>query len=88
MNLGKATFYDVDSAGQLGHSGESLQITMDGRQAGRLLKDIGVDVLVPMHFESWDHFKQQKEDLSEKFESEGILEKVLWLELRKKVKIY
>ncbi|KAJ4338360.1 hypothetical protein N0V95_008077 [Ascochyta clinopodiicola] len=80
MNLGKATFYDVDSEGQLGQPGDSLQITMDGCQAARLFRDIKADLLVPMHFESWDHFTQHKKELAKDFEDEGVLSKVRWLE--------
>jgi L-ascorbate metabolism protein UlaG (beta-lactamase superfamily) len=87
MNLGKATFYEVDSEGQPGQPGDFLQITMDGRQAAHLFRDIKAGVLVPMHFESWDHFTQHKEELSKEFEDEGILSKVRWLEPGKAVVI-
>ena len=87
MNLGKATFYEIDSEGQPGQPGDSLQITMDGRQAAHLFRDIKADVLVPMHFESWDHFTQHKKELSKEFEDEGILSKVRWLEPGKAVVI-
>ncbi|KAH6616295.1 beta-lactamase superfamily domain-containing protein [Boeremia exigua] len=79
MNCGQATFLDTDSEGLPDHEGESLQITMGGTQAVRLFKDIGADVLVPMHFESWDHFKQGKEGLAREFEEEGVLGSVRWL---------
>lgn len=65
MNLGKATF-------------EGLQITMCGRQASKLFRDIKADVLVPMHHESWDHFKQQEAELAREFREEGVLDKVRW----------
>lgn len=65
MNLGKATFDD-------------LQITMCGRQASRLFRDIKADVLVPMHHESWDHFKQQETELAGEFREEGVLDSVRW----------
>ena len=57
-----------------------LQITMDGAQAARLYREIGADVLVPMHFESWGHFAEQREALAASLEREGISDKVLWLE--------
>jgi L-ascorbate metabolism protein UlaG (beta-lactamase superfamily) len=85
MNLGKATFHEVDSEGQPGQPGDSLQITMDGRQAAHLFRDIKADMLVPMHFESWDHFTQHKKELANEFEDEGILAKVRWLEPGKAV---
>jgi L-ascorbate metabolism protein UlaG (beta-lactamase superfamily) len=52
---------------------------MDGRQAARLFRDIKADVLVPMHYESWDHFTQHEEELKTEFEEEGILSNVRWL---------
>ncbi|KAK8135556.1 Zn-dependent hydrolases of the beta-lactamase fold [Apiospora sp. TS-2023a] len=64
-----------------GKAGEPLLITMDGRQAARLFREIGADVLVPMHFESWDHFTEGRDELAAAFESEGVLEQVVWLEL-------
>ncbi|KAM0426337.1 hypothetical protein ACHAPT_008378 [Fusarium lateritium] len=61
-------------------SGEPLQITMGGEQASRLFREIGADVLVPMHYESWGHFTENGEKLAEVFEKEGILGKVSWLD--------
>lgn len=87
MNLGKATFYEVNSEGIHGYPGESLQITMDGRQAARLFRDIKADLLVPMHYESWDHFTQHGDELSKEFEDEGISSKVRWLKPGKAVQI-
>ncbi|RYP59107.1 hypothetical protein DL769_008681 [Monosporascus sp. CRB-8-3] len=87
MNLGKASFEGVTSEGQPGQPDDVLQITMDGRQAARLFRDIEADVLVPMHYESWDHFTQHEEELSKEFEEEGILEKVRWLTPGKVVEI-
>lgn len=79
MNLGKATFEGFTSEGQPGGPGDSFQITMDGRQAARLFRDIKADVLVPMHYESWDHFTQHEEELKKEFEEEGIMSSVRWL---------
>ncbi|KAH8200993.1 hypothetical protein TruAng_004852 [Truncatella angustata] len=87
MNLGKATFYEVTSEGLPGQPGDVLQITMDGRQAARLFQDIKAGVLVPMHYEAWDHFKQHEEELSQEFKEEGVLSKVRWLKPGKPVQI-
>lgn len=57
-----------------------LKITMDGVEAARLFKEIGADVLVPMHFESWMHFTEGREALVAAFEKEGVMDKVFWLE--------
>ncbi|KAH8742308.1 hypothetical protein F5883DRAFT_366246, partial [Diaporthe sp. PMI_573] len=49
MNLGRA---------KIPFPEEKLQITMDGAQAAKLFREIGAEVLIPMHFESWGHFTQ------------------------------
>jgi L-ascorbate metabolism protein UlaG (beta-lactamase superfamily) len=69
FNLGNATFEFPTGP---------IQITMDGKQAVRLARDIGADVMVPIHFESWDHFKESGEELLEVFTQEGFLDKVCW----------
>ncbi|OLN86145.1 hypothetical protein CCHL11_05310 [Colletotrichum chlorophyti] len=56
-----------------------LQITLDGKQAARLFRDIGADILVPMHYESWGHFTENGDQLRKAFEEEGIAESVCWL---------
>lgn len=65
-----------------------LMITMDGEQAIRLFKDIGADLLIPMHFEGWGHFTQGSEELRKIFEKGGIADKVRWLEPGVATKIY
>lgn len=50
---------------------------MDGAQGNRLLKEIGADVLMPMHYESWwAHFKQGGDGLRKDFEDAGIADEV------------
>ncbi|KAH8800368.1 beta-lactamase superfamily domain-containing protein [Xylogone sp. PMI_703] len=56
-----------------------LQITMDGKQGARLFRELQADVLVPMHFESWGHFKQSVGELKSVFEEEKISTEVCWL---------
>ncbi|KAF4964022.1 hypothetical protein FSARC_8020 [Fusarium sarcochroum] len=87
MNLGKASFPGINSEGQPGHPDEVLQITMDGRQAAHLFRDIKADLLVPMHYESWDHFTQHEDELKKEFEEEGVLSKVRWLKPGRAVEI-
>ncbi|KFY70086.1 hypothetical protein V499_09468 [Pseudogymnoascus sp. VKM F-103] len=55
-----------------------IQITMDGKQAVQLVRDIGADVMVPMHFEEWGHFTEHGEDLVKVFEEAGIMDRVCW----------
>ncbi|OHW91893.1 zn-dependent hydrolase [Colletotrichum incanum] len=56
-----------------------LRITMDGNQAARLFREIGPDVLVPIHYESWLHFTENRAQFKAVFEVEGISHKVCWL---------
>ncbi|KAK0218146.1 beta-lactamase superfamily domain-containing protein [Armillaria fumosa] len=70
LNLGAAT---------VPLPGGPLQITMDGKQGARLFREIKADILVPMHYESWGHFKQNGKALAKDFEEEGILDQVFWL---------
>ncbi|KAB8236468.1 hypothetical protein ETB97_005418 [Aspergillus alliaceus] len=64
-----------------------IQITMDGKQAAKLFREIKADVLVPMHYESWHHFTQFGKELREVFEAEGINDKVCWLKPGKPVSV-
>ncbi|WQF87047.1 Putative metallo-beta-lactamase, ribonuclease Z/Hydroxyacylglutathione hydrolase [Colletotrichum destructivum] len=64
-----------------------VQITMGGKQAASLFRDIKADRIVPMHYDAWDHFTQHEEELAEVFESEGVLDKVKWLKLGEPVQI-
>lgn len=82
MNLGNA------------HAPESLepgsplyQITMDGKSAARLFREIKADVLVPMHYESWGHFTQFGDELRQAFKDEGIEDKVFWLKAGQSVAV-
>ncbi|KAI0890845.1 Metallo-hydrolase/oxidoreductase [Annulohypoxylon nitens] len=59
---------------------EPLLITMDGAQGAKLFRDLEADMLVPLHFESWDHFSQSKESLAHAFGDAGISDQVYWLE--------
>ncbi|PLN86107.1 Metallo-hydrolase/oxidoreductase [Aspergillus taichungensis] len=55
LNLGKATFdFPVGP----------IQITMDGGQAVRLMREIGADLMIPVHFESWEHFTEDRDGLA------------------------
>ncbi|KAI5856141.1 Metallo-hydrolase/oxidoreductase [Durotheca rogersii] len=80
LNLGAATV-------QLPGAAEPLLVTMDGAQAARLIRDIDPDVVVPMHFEAWNHFRQGREPLAAAFEAAGVADRVRWLEPGKPTRI-
>jgi L-ascorbate metabolism protein UlaG (beta-lactamase superfamily) len=62
-------------------------LTLDGKDASRIFKELGADILVPMHYESWGHFTENAEGLAKAFEESGIMNKVCWLELGEKKKV-
>ncbi|KAH7323406.1 putative Zn-dependent hydrolases of the beta-lactamase protein [Rhizoctonia solani] len=57
-----------------------LQITLDGKSAVKLIQDIGADVVVPMHFDSWGHFTEPSTESAKTFVEAGLKDKVIWLE--------
>ncbi|CAN6674822.1 hypothetical protein TRVA0_067S00210 [Trichomonascus vanleenenianus] len=70
LNLGRALAPLPDGPGP---------ITMDGKQGARLFRELHAGILVPMHYESWDHFSQKGKELKEDFAQEGLDKEVLWL---------
>ena len=73
INIGKVLVKMPDAE-------EPLQITVGGADAARLFREVGADVLIPMHYESWLHFSENKEALVKELEREGVMDKVIWLE--------
>ncbi|EAA29625.1 hypothetical protein GE21DRAFT_1643 [Neurospora crassa] len=84
LNIGKAT---VILPGGGADGGGPLQITMGGDQAAQLAKDIGADVIVPLHFESWSHFAESGAQLAHDFAKAGVEDRVLWLKRGVETKI-
>ena len=69
LNLGNATIHLPSGP---------IQITMDGKQAVRLTRDIDADAMIPIHFESWAHFTEHRADLEKVFTEEEFMDKVVW----------
>lgn len=65
-----------------------LQITMDGAQATRLSREIGAEIVVPLHFESWQHFKQNGAALRAEVGADAqVKDKIVWLVPGQKTKL-
>ncbi|UQC90631.1 uncharacterized protein CLUP02_16161 [Colletotrichum lupini] len=64
-----------------------LLVAMDGKEAGRLFREIGADVLVLMHYESWEDFAENRDQLRVMLEQEGVSDQVRWLERGAETKI-
>ncbi|KAG6597843.1 Zn-dependent hydrolases of the beta-lactamase [Phytophthora cinnamomi] len=57
-----------------------VQITMDGAQGAQLTHDIGAEKMVPLHFESWKHFKESVEDVRAELAADAAVKnKVVWV---------
>jgi L-ascorbate metabolism protein UlaG (beta-lactamase superfamily) len=56
-----------------------VQISMDGRSAIDLVEKIGADVMVPVHFESWEHLTEHGDDLVAIVKEKGFEDRVRWL---------
>lgn len=56
-----------------------VQITMDGKSAIDLVRQIGAEVMVPVHYESWKHFTEFGSGLQNIVKKEGFEDRVKWL---------
>lgn len=81
-----AAIFNLGNAQGPGPDGP-IQITMDGKSAARLFRELGAEVLIPMHYESWSHFAQLSAELKAVFENEGLKDKVCWLVPGKKTTV-
>ncbi|KAM0286938.1 hypothetical protein ACHAQH_000622 [Verticillium albo-atrum] len=82
MNIGDARFqFEPEPA-------PMTQITMGGKDAARLFREIKADWIVPMHYDGWDHFTQYQAELKKAFEESGVRDHVIWLDPGKPVKIF
>ncbi|CCO34935.1 N-acyl-phosphatidylethanolamine-hydrolyzing phospholipase D, mitochondrial Short=NAPE-PLD [Rhizoctonia solani AG-1 IB] len=71
INLGGATAPTPDGP---------VPITLDGKSAVKLVQDIGAEVVVPIHYDSWKHFNEPSTESSKIFVEAGLKDKVIWLE--------
>lgn len=56
-----------------------LQVTMDSTQAIQLIQDINPDIVIPMHFDGWDHFSEDSIQAAKAFDSGNLKDKIRWL---------
>lgn len=54
-------------------------ITMDGAQAARFSGFLAADVVVPIHFSSWEHFTEGEGEIAAAFAAEGLEDRLRWL---------
>lgn len=56
-----------------------MQITFDGKQTTHLMRETEAEIMVPIHFDSWEHFTEHKEELLVVFEKESVQDKARWM---------
>ncbi|MFD4941469.1 MBL fold metallo-hydrolase [Streptomyces sp. NPDC058409] len=54
-------------------------ITMDGEQAASLTRSLGARRVVPVHYDSWDHFTEGHEQIAARFTEAGLADRLHWL---------
>ena len=63
-----------------GPDGETMQITMDVEQGLKLGQQIGAKTIVPIHFEGWNHFTEDRSTLVDAIEKSGSKNRFVVLE--------
>jgi L-ascorbate metabolism protein UlaG (beta-lactamase superfamily) len=81
FNMGAAVAASPDGT-------ESQRITMNGTEVAQMFKDVGADILVPMHFNPWSHFTESVEQVRKDFEEAGVSDKVTWLVPGQRTRIF
>jgi L-ascorbate metabolism protein UlaG (beta-lactamase superfamily) len=54
--------------------------TMNAAEAVRVAREFGLRTLVPLHYEGWKHFRQDRDEIERAFAEGGIEDRVRWLE--------
>ncbi|WP_169053922.1 haloalkane dehalogenase [Agromyces sp. H66] len=65
-------------AARIAALGDEL-ITMDGAQAAEFAGFLAADVVVPIHFSSWDHFTEGSSEITAAFGAAGLAGRLRWL---------
>ncbi|MEE1782866.1 MBL fold metallo-hydrolase [Streptomyces sp. SP17BM10] len=54
-------------------------ITMDAAQAAALTRSLGARRVVPLHYTSWEHFTEGREETTAHFTAAGLADRLHWL---------
>ncbi|MFJ2577969.1 MBL fold metallo-hydrolase [Kitasatospora aureofaciens] len=54
-------------------------ITMDVIRAATLTRSLGARRVIPLHYTSWEHFTEGREEMSDHFAEAGLAERLHWL---------
>lgn len=53
--------------------------TMDAREAARVATDFDLETLLPIHYEGWKHFRENRTAAEQAFTAAGVSDRVRWL---------
>ena len=53
---------------------------MNAAEAIRVAREFELRTLVPLHYEGWKHFRQDRDEIERAFAEAGIEDRVRWLE--------
>ncbi len=66
-------------AGAFPYLKRNLRVTMNGEEAIKTTRLLNPNVVIPIHYEGWWHFKQSASALKNEIAHSGFSEKFLWL---------
>ncbi|MBW1658384.1 MBL fold metallo-hydrolase [Flavobacterium quisquiliarum] len=67
-------------AGAFPYLKKNLRVTMNGKEAIETTQLLSPNLVIPIHYEGWWHFKQSVKSLKSEIESSEVKNKFLWLE--------
>ncbi|MDI9311975.1 MAG: MBL fold metallo-hydrolase [Limnohabitans sp.] len=67
-------------AGAFPYLKKNLRVTMNGEEAIETAKLLNPNIVIPIHYEGWWHFKQSAKSLKNEIEKSDLNRKFVWLE--------
>jgi L-ascorbate metabolism protein UlaG (beta-lactamase superfamily) len=53
--------------------------TMNAKEAARVASEFGLKTLLPIHYEGWKHFRENRAAAEREFAAAGVADRVRWL---------
>ncbi|MFF4101873.1 MBL fold metallo-hydrolase [Streptomyces sp. NPDC001903] len=66
-------------AARIAAFGDGRLITMDGAQGAALTRALGARTVVPVHYASWEHFGEDRDEITAAFVAAGVGDRLRWL---------
>ncbi|MFD6186493.1 MBL fold metallo-hydrolase [Streptomyces goshikiensis] len=66
-------------AARIAAFGDGRLITMDAAQGAALTRSLGAHTAVPLHYASWEHFTEDREQITAAFAAAGLTDRLRWL---------